>query len=287
MAGAPELRKRWLAAELTALRLALGLSQEDAERRLRLSRGALSKIENGSQTVQLYQVELFLELYNVTDPEQREYLTELALEASGPDEWTQRFGKKIISPAMRTLLGCEAEAANLRIWQPSLWPGLVQTEDYARNMILKSYSDRPVSEVDQRVELRLKRQRIFDRDKPPKVNIIVGEECLRYAYGGADVRSRQLTHMLEIANVQGSPIEVQVAPFSYGAHAASGTASFTIVDFHDPRYASVVYEETLTTSTVKEKKGTLRQYLEVFEAVQKHALSLQDSRKMIRDCSFF
>lgn len=86
----------------------------------------------------------------------------------------------------------------LRSWDPLLVPGVLQTEAYARHIFLME--PRATSEeVEQRVEARMRRQRILDRAQPPLVSVLFDAGVLRRRVGGPEVMSEQLDRLLEIA----------------------------------------------------------------------------------------
>jgi hypothetical protein len=69
-----------------------------------------------------------------------------------------------------------------------------------------------------------------------------------------------------------------------GAH-ASMVGSFTYLKFPDPKDPSVVYEESLTGTSMKEKTVTVEEYEEVLSLLTAQALPVDASRKMMKDYS--
>ena len=57
-----------------------------------------------------------------------------------------------------TYLGLEQAASVIRAYEPQLVPGLLQTEDYARAIMLLRHLHVSVSEIERRVALRMTRQ---------------------------------------------------------------------------------------------------------------------------------
>ncbi len=92
----------------------------------------------------------------------------------------------------------EPYAVTLRSWDPLLIPGLLQTEAYARHI----FSAEPritAKEVEDRVQARMQRQQILQRDDPPALLVMIEESVPRRLIGGTDVMREQLDHLLEIA----------------------------------------------------------------------------------------
>ena len=66
-------------------------------------------------------------------------------------------------------LNAEREATTLRIWQPFLVPGILQTADYARALFLGGLLNPTEDAIDQLVAARLARLSIFDRPDAPNL----------------------------------------------------------------------------------------------------------------------
>jgi hypothetical protein len=141
----------------------------------------------------------------------------------------------------------EREAVALRLWEHSLIPGLLQTEEYAR-AVLASFRRHDAKTVEDNVAARLARQHILDRENPPDLRVVLNEVVLYHEVGSPEVMHRQLTHLLEIARrltvcVQVIPTSAQVyAGFaggfgvatlpdgSMGAHWNTGIQGMTLTD---------------------------------------------------------
>ncbi|MGW7521415.1 helix-turn-helix domain-containing protein [Streptomyces sp. NPDC054796] len=95
-------------------------------------------------------------------------------------------------------------------------PGLLQTEDYAREVL--SSIPGPVDEeaVEAQVAARMGRQELLRRDPPPTVRVILDESALRRATVEIEVWRAQLAHL--VAAAQTRPMVLQVLPFSAGVH---------------------------------------------------------------------
>ena len=118
-------------------------------------------------------------------------------------------------------IGLEAGAGSIRNFEPSVVPGLLQTEDYAR----KTFGNGPVvldpDGVERVVEVRLVRQEILTRDNRPRLWAVIDEAVIRRAVGGTEVMRGQLGYLAESA--QQRKTTIQVVPYRAGAHAAHST----------------------------------------------------------------
>jgi hypothetical protein len=111
----------------------------------------------------------------------------------------------------------EADAEEIRVFDPLLIHGLLQTEDYAHAVIAGSGIELRTSRVmNVEVEFRMSRQQILHRDFPPRLWAVLGEATLRQRMGGAAVMDAQLERLLVVGNMP--HISLQVLPFTAGAH---------------------------------------------------------------------
>ncbi|MGO4431038.1 DUF5753 domain-containing protein, partial [Streptomyces sp. MCAF7] len=78
-------------------------------------------------------------------------------------------------------------------------PGIFQTEDYARTIFESVIPPLPKSEIEARVEHRMRRRVIFERASPPPFDAIVHEAALRMCSGGRKVAKTQLEYLLEVS----------------------------------------------------------------------------------------
>src|SRR5205823_4340715 len=101
----------------------------------------------------------------------------------------------------------------LSIMYNSVIPGLLQTRAYATSII---ETFQPGEDLLRRVDLRLRRQGLYDRPEPPKVNFILGEASLHVEVGGPQVLHDQLLHLIEI--MDSGKANIEIIPFSAGAH---------------------------------------------------------------------
>lgn len=114
-------------------------------------------------------------------------LHERIVSQPGNPPWFRNWAEEI-EPTLRVL----------RSWDPLLVPGLLQTEAYARHIFSHGPRIKP-EEVDERVEARMRRQRILDREEPPLLLMLIDEGVLHRGLGGAEVMHEQLGHLLEMA----------------------------------------------------------------------------------------
>ncbi len=173
----------------------------------------------------------------------------------------------------------EARAKHLRQFEPLAIPGLLQTEDYAREVLRNTSPDFTEEDVEDLVRARMERQIILDGDEPPMLVAVIDENALRRPVGGPGVMRAQLKHLIEAA--QRPKVVVQVVPLSTGKHVGLG-GSFVIAGFGNGA-ADVVYYETAATGHVIDQTETVASCGAIFEAMRGEALTRDASIELIRE----
>jgi transcriptional regulator with XRE-family HTH domain len=274
----PTLRSRALGAELRKIRNGLGQSMEDVEVALERSSGWLSRIENGKRRKpSVHDVTALLDHYGITDTEVREKLLSTTRQARVRG-WWNTF-KDVIPDAYLNYVGFEAGAKKVYIANPSIVPGLLQTEDYARAVIAGAAPRMPADQVEKRVMVRAKRQELLTREtNQVRLWAVLDEAALLRRVGGPKVMRAQLQYLLEIA--ERPNVTLQVTPFEAGAHAGV-LGPFTILEFPAATEPDVVAIETLVGNLFVEKAEEVEPHVEAFRDLHGDALSEADSLRMI------
>lgn len=167
----------------------------------------------------------------------------------------------------------EVRATEICSFQTHMVLGLLQTPGYAR-AVLGALDQ---TDLDDRTEVRLARRRVFERADPPVFWAVLSEAALHLEIGGPQVMREQLAHLLSF---QGNPrINVQVLPFSAGAHAGL-QGSFDLYRFAgDP---TIVYTEGYGSGYPTANPDTARECSLRYDHLRAAALSLNDSAELIR-----
>jgi hypothetical protein len=199
------------------------------------------------------------------DPELFGRLAALARSADGPvPTWFEDW------------LSAEREALTLRIWQPIIVPGLLQTADYARALFLSGQTDTSDEFIEALVAARLERQSILSRPSPPDVLVVLDESVLIRLIGSPEIMHDQLVQVAELG--QRPYVSVQVIPASHGANAGlGGGLSIATGDGSAP---DVLYMDAVEGQTT-EKRSLVRQSAVVFERIRGDALSKSQSRELL------
>jgi transcriptional regulator with XRE-family HTH domain len=273
-AQSPTVRRRRLALELRRLRESAKLTCEEVAERMECSASKISRVETGRVSVSPRDVRDMLEIYNAP-ADQRESLVQLARD-SRQKGWWHAYGDSV-QPHFATYLGLESAASELRIYEVSLIPGLMQTEDYARAVISAGMVSSPRADIERRVAVRMERKRLAIED-PPKVWAVLDEAALRRQVGGPEVMRVQLEHLRELTELRN--VSLQVIPFRGGAHPAMGRP-FVILVFGESVDPDVVYLEDLTSALWVENVDEVDRYNMFFNHLRASALSFDQSVAMI------
>jgi transcriptional regulator with XRE-family HTH domain len=267
---------RWqLGEQLAALRERAAVSQAVIAQHLGCSVSKIQKIEAGDVGVVRAELMLMLDVYGVRDSAVREELAEL--QRLGKQRgWWWRFGQLPVPFA--TFLGLESAATALRIFEPLVVHGLLQTEAYAR-AVAETWDGAPLpaDEVDRQLRIKRERQRRVFGPDPPEMWVIFDEAALRRQVGGPDVMAAQLAHLAEMAE----RITVQVVPFGAGGYAGLRGA-LTLFEFDERMHSPVAYVEGHAGNLYLEKDIDLRRCNVVFRHISAAALGRAESVRMIR-----
>ncbi|MFI5493448.1 helix-turn-helix domain-containing protein [Actinoplanes sp. NPDC051859] len=258
----PTVLRILLGAQLRRLRETRGITREDAGYEIRASGSKISRMELGRVSFKERDVADLLSLYGVVDPAEREALLRLARQANNPG-WWHHFGD-IMPPWFQSYLGLEAAASLIRTYEIQFVPGLLQTPEYARAVIMLGHAGATPAEIDRRVELRRQRQQLLDRVDPPQLWAVIDEAVLRRPIGGQDVMRAQIEALLEAAKRPN--VRLQIIPFHAGGHAAAG-GPFAILRFPEPELPDVVYVEQLTSAIYLDKRDDVDHYAIAMERV--------------------
>jgi transcriptional regulator with XRE-family HTH domain len=276
VATSPTMRRRRLAAELRKLRAEASLTAEQVVARLGWQASKLSRIENRQAGISISDLRKLLDLYKVDGGRYHAELLDMARRA-GERGWWQTYGGGVVPEALATLIGLEEEARTIRGYEPELVPGLLQTEAYARAVMRAWGPARNPGDIDRRIEVRLGRQQVLEGSDAPQVSFILNEAVLRRPVGGHAAMREQIEHLAgERPNVV-----VQILPFDTGPHPAM-TGPFQMVTFHDADDLGLVYVEGRMSGYTLEKAEQIREYDQIWGALQGRALSPEDSRVMMK-----
>ncbi|MEU9177847.1 helix-turn-helix transcriptional regulator [Streptomyces sp. NPDC048550] len=270
----PTVSRRRLGSELRRLREISGMTTQQVTERLLISQPKISLMENGRRLIKPRDVRDLCGLYGVQDQRRVDHLIQLAKE-SGQQGWWNSYG----DIPYGAYIGLEAEAAAIRLYEPLVIPGLLQTPAYALAVIAGTIPHVTPEQAAARLQVRLRRQdRLGAPRNPLRLWAVLDESALRRVVGSREVMRKQLDHLIHLG---AQPhITMQVLPHGVGAHPGV-SGQFSLLEFADAIDASVVYLERFTSDLYLEKRSDVRLYGDMYAHLQARALSPDSTRPFI------
>ncbi|MEU3506498.1 helix-turn-helix transcriptional regulator [Streptomyces longwoodensis] len=274
----PTVRRRRLGQELRRLRELKGMTAEEVAERLLVSQSKISRLENGRRSISQRDVRDLCGVYEVEDQRIVDSLMQMAKD-SRQQGWWHAFGDVPYS----VYIGLETDAASLRVYDPQVVPGLLQTRQYAQVLIAGALPETTQAEVEKRVQVRMRRQeRISSPDNPLRLWTVLDEAALRRVVGNRELMREQLEFLVEQSQLP--HVTVQVIPFEMGAHPGLN-GQYAILEFPDAADSSVVYIEGVTSDLYLEKPNDVQKYSVMYEHLRAQALNVEQSRQFIADAA--
>jgi transcriptional regulator with XRE-family HTH domain len=273
----PTVRTRRLGSELRRLREAAGLKLDDVADRTSLPASKVSRVEGGRLGIRPDDLDALLDLYAVDDADKRDALHSFARDGRKRG-WWQTY-RDFISPAYADLISLEADAVNMRSYESTLIPGLLQTAAYARASIGAIRMTSTADEVEALVAVRQARQSVLTRPEPLGLWVVVHEAALRPRIkGDPGLMKEQLQWLLD--RQQLPHVSIQVLPLDAPPHVGM-SGSFAMLGFPETADLDVVYLENLTSSLYIEDPAEVSRYGNAFEHLRAAALPLDESADLI------
>ncbi|MCX5381873.1 helix-turn-helix transcriptional regulator [Streptomyces sp. NBC_00083] len=270
----PTVRRRRLGQELRRLRELKGMTAEEVAERLLVSQSKISRLENGRRSISQRDVRDLCGVYEVEDHRIVDSLMQMAKD-SRQQGWWHAFGDIPYS----VYIGLETDAASLRVYDPQVVPGLLQTRQYAEALIAGALPETAPTDVEKRVNVRLRRQeRVKAAENPLRLWVVIDEAALRRRVGGKQLMIDQLESLIEQSQLP--HVTVQVLPFSMGAHPGIN-GQYAILEFPDASDSSVVYIEGITSDLYLEKANDVQKYSVMYEHLRAQALNVDQTREFI------
>lgn len=218
--------RRKLGRRLRAMREAAGLTVDEAADKLKLSAGALSRMELGRAEVALPVARAMMDLYDQFEPE----VVDLVWDARQPGWWQQdRWLDNTEYLAWESCAASVHEVAVARV------PELLQVRPYAEALLLAQTEN----VLDQRVARMRVRDGVASRDvrrsrfgEHPMLRlfVVITERALRHRVGSQQVMVTQWDYLVQAT--QWAAVTLHVLPTSASAQPGQGGA-FSLLTFAD------------------------------------------------------
>ena len=170
----------------------------------------------------------------------------------------------------------EQEALSVSSYCTQLIDGLLQTNDYAREVLTHAFPPLEEDEIVTLTEARMDRKALFDRKPGSVVNVILEEAALRRQIGGPEIMRAQYAYIIKCAARPN--IVVQVMPMSRAGHAGL-QGPMTLIETAEQ--TSMAYMESNGKSMLLSKPDEVGHLARRYAMIRSQALSPEESMGFI------
>jgi transcriptional regulator with XRE-family HTH domain len=240
-------------------------------RRVDISQSRISRIETGHLIPQADEVNRIADALEV-DADTREQLHDLARAGRSSMRSWRTLHARGFAPHQTDIARMEQAATQIRMFQPNLVPGLLQTAEYARHAIELATTSQ---DMELGVARRMARQSIiYDRAK--SFEFVITEGALRWRIVPTDVHVGQLNHLASLATL--ANVSIGVIPW----HAQVAAHQSTMFCLFDDASA---YVELLNGEVTTEDRNDVAQYAASFTTLTQAAVTGEDAIAELRRIS--
>ncbi|MFJ9027120.1 DUF5753 domain-containing protein [Streptomyces sp. NPDC102274] len=183
----------------------------------------------------------------------------------------------LIPDYSRMFISKEPSAERIQVFTSSLIPGLLQTEEYARELFRRSLPNESEDGLNERIAIRMRRQRVFDREEPLPYWAMIDEAALRRPTAPKSNMVEQLRHLMKMA--ARPRITIQVLPFAKGMHPMLG-GGLTLMTLKEGGTIALV--ESFDSGEAVESTKRVVELTEGFDLARSMALTDDESLDLIR-----
>ncbi|MFJ2116725.1 DUF5753 domain-containing protein, partial [Streptomyces sp. NPDC087850] len=177
-------------------------------------------------------------------------------------------------------VGYEGRAAEIRLFEVGIIPGLLQTPDYARVLADSAIHRGAITreQADERVSFLAERQAALVRARPPMMIVVLDESCIRRPVGGAMVMAAQLDQLVAFAALPNTALHI--APYEIGERRTFNRPVnlLTLAD-----YSVISYVESQTQGYLDREPTSVRTLLTTYHQLQAVSLAQSASVDMINE----
>jgi transcriptional regulator with XRE-family HTH domain len=250
-----------LGAVIRALRELAGLSQAELGKLVNYSGGLISAVELGNKPAS---DDLISALEDQLDGRGLlEKLRPVTIMGTRPTEY---------------FTDLEAKATRIHDWEPRVFPGLLQTQNYARLIVscFKPTAKEDVIAAD--VKVRMERQRILSGESPATAWFVFDESVLYRSFGEDEIMEEQLEHLETLADEPN--IFIQVLPAKAKRHPGM-EGPLRVLYFQDSPPAW--YTEGWHGGRMSDSAAETDTAITNFDLIRVSALSPDESLRLIKN----
>lgn len=174
-------------------------------------------------------------------------------------------------------INLEKQADRVEDYSNGLIMGMLQTWDYAEATFRATHPRETDDQIKARVEARLARREVLEREAPPLLWVILHEATLRTVVGSRAVMADQLRQLA--SDARNPHVTLQVLRFSAGAPASS--LPFTLLTPDDG--ATVLYSESRGQGHVSDSAKAVDDARTTYERLRASARDPEESLALIRE----
>jgi transcriptional regulator with XRE-family HTH domain len=264
-----------LAARLTDIRAAAGLSGSALARRMGVVQSRVWKIEHGALLPTEKDIRAWAR--ETGNEQEAEGLMEALAEARGEQAFSavvRRSGGAAFEDRVRQV---EEQATRIGEFQVAVIPGILQTADYARELLgvpsgLKTW-DASENAIEDKVNARLRRQEVL-HDPDKRVQVVLSEAALRTLTVPAPVLVAQLGKLLSVLRLP----SVELGVIGFGQKMPVYPFGFRVYDNEMAVTESIVGEHNYTADGDGDEVAA---FLEAFNELRQ-AAGTGDAEAIIR-----
>ncbi|WP_190121390.1 helix-turn-helix domain-containing protein [Streptomyces inusitatus] len=172
----------------------------------------------------------------------------------------------------------ESQAAEIRLFDAGLVPGLLQTHAYAQELANGAVQRDEITpeQAAERVEFLIERQAALVQTPPPLIFAVLDESCIRRPIGDQSVMDEQLARLIEFSQL--SNTSLQIAPYSMGALRPFDRL-VNLLTMHDR--SLMAYTESQSQGYLDRELTSVVPLMKRYHQLQTHAASQAESVAMI------
>lgn len=274
MSVGPTVQARVLGTRLKELREGAGVKQSAVITFAGISQSNLSEIEKGKAVPRQNDLPVIARYYGADEATIKE-LDKLRAGAAKHGWWYVYQ----LAEQYALYVGLEADATLLRAAAVTLLPGILQTEQYAQKLhaLRGKYTQ---EEIDQRVAIRLHRQKRLTGKNPLHLSVILDESVLLRCARDPSVASGQFQMLLDRAQLPN--VELLVIPLDVGLHVGLAGA-FSLLSFPDGMLLDVFSQEYIVGGHVVDVPAMVSQVDTIFGLLRGQTLGVDESLTLIAE----
>src|SRR6266568_2176411 len=173
------------------------------------------------------------------------------------------------------LIDHERRAAQITEVNPLLIPGLVQTRDYAKSLMIGA--GLPLGRAEKGSIIRMGRQNVLTRRNPVRFRAVIGEQAIRYPACERAIMADQLHHLLTMN--ERPNVEIRILPMDRRQYSIAFEGRFILIEFL--RENPVVQLESYWSNSILTNPRAVGSYQDAVDMICADTLSVAESSAFI------